>query len=69
MTGKEFSRKVRESKLYEKAKKTLCGFSDGSIFIDGDLDKLEGDAKAQSVEIFILKDNRTKKTKPETVTE
>lgn len=69
MTGKYFSRKVRTEKLYEKAKKTLCGFSDGSVFIDGDLDKLEGEAKAQKVQIFILKDNRTKKSKPETAAE
>lgn len=63
MTAKDFSRKVRAEKLYEKAKKTLCGYSDGSIFLDGDLDVLEENAKKEGLEIYILKDNRSKKKK------
>ncbi len=66
MEAKEFSRLVRTQGLYEKAKKTLCAFSDGSIFIDGDLEELEKEAAKSKLEIFIMKDNRKKKeSKPE----
>lgn len=64
MTAKEFSIKARNGRLYEKAKSTLCAFSDGSIFIDGNLDKLEEDAKSSGLLFFVLKDNREKKEEP-----
>lgn len=60
MTAKDFSRYVRGNNLYEK-NTSLAAFSDGSIFINGDLDALEKEAKKSGVEIFILKDNRKKK--------
>mgnify|MGYP003554881728 CR=1 FL=1 len=56
-TQKELGKYCKDKKFYEKAKKTLCGFSNFSIFIDGDLDKLQ-----EQLEFFILKGELKKST-------
>lgn len=61
-TQKELGKYCKDKKFYEKAKKTLCGFSDFSIFIDGDLDKLQEQAKKEGLEFFILKGEIKKST-------
>jgi len=71
MTSQEFARKVKTEKLYDKAKKTLCGLSDGSIFIDGDLDKIAEQAKKEGLEFFPIKGSvqPAKKEKEKPLTE
>jgi hypothetical protein len=70
MTSQEFARKVKTEKLYEKAKKTLCGLSDGSIFIDGDLEKIAEQAKKEGLEFYPIKGSiQPKKEKEKPLTE
>ena len=54
-TQKEIGKYCRDMKLYDKAKKTLCGFSNFQIFIDGDLESLQEQAKKEKLEFYILK--------------
>jgi hypothetical protein len=68
MTAQEFAKKAIREKLYDKAKKTLCATSDGSIFIDGDIEAIEKQAVADGLEFFPLK-GYTKKTKDKSLKE
>lgn len=54
-TQKEIGKHCRDKGFYEKAKKTLCAFSNFQIFIDGDLDELQDLAKKEKLEFYILK--------------
>lgn len=54
-TQKELGKYCRDMKFYDKAKVSLCGFSDFSIFIDGNLEVLQAQAKKAGLEFFILK--------------
>jgi len=54
-TKNELGKYCRDKKLYEKAKTTLCGFSNFQVFIDGDLDLLKSQAKKEGLEFFVLK--------------
>jgi hypothetical protein len=65
-TQKEIGKYCRDKKLYEKAKTTLCGFSNFQVFIDGDLSKLEAQAKKEGLDFFVLK-GELKKPKTEEV--
>lgn len=54
-TQKEIGRTCLAKKYYDKAKVSLCGFSNGSIFIDGNLDELKKQAENEELSFYLLK--------------
>lgn len=54
-TQKELGRQCLAKKYYEKSKVSLCGFSNGQIFIDGDLDALKKQAENEGLSFYLLK--------------
>lgn len=68
-SAKEIAKYCKDNKFFDKAKKTLCAFSDYSIFIDGDLEGLEKQAKAEGLEFILLKGEMTKKSIKESKTD
>jgi hypothetical protein len=66
-TQKEIGKYCRDKKFYEKATKSLSAMSDFSIFIDGDLDKLQAQAKSENLEFFILKGELKKTSKEDKI--
>lgn len=61
-TQKELGKYCKDKKFYDKAKTSLCGFSNFQVFIDGDLEKLQAQAKKEGLEFFILKGELKKST-------
>lgn len=55
MTGQEFARKAKIENLYDKAQKTLCATSDGSVYIDAELSDIQAQAAKEGLEFFVLK--------------
>jgi hypothetical protein len=64
-TAKEIAKYCKDKKLFKKAKKSLCAFSNFSIFVDGDLEALEKQAKNDRLEFFLLFGEMPKKTNKE----
>jgi hypothetical protein len=54
-TQKEVGKYCRDNGLYDKAKKSLCGFSNFQVFVDGDLKGLSEQAKKEGLEFYLLK--------------
>lgn len=62
-TQKEVGKYCRDKKLYDKAKTSLCGFSNFQIFVDGNLEELEKQAKKEKLEFYLLKGEMPKTSK------
>ena len=43
--------------------KTVCVTSDGGVYIDNDVEKMKAHAKANKLEVFVLKDDDTQDDK------
>lgn len=61
-TQKEVGKYCKDKKFYQKAKVSLCAFSDFSIFIDGNVEALQAQAKKEGLEFYLLKGELKKST-------
>jgi hypothetical protein len=65
----EIGKICRDAGYYDKAKVSLCAFSNGQIFIDGNLSDLQEQAKAEGYEFYLLKGDLPKPKEDEDVKE
>lgn len=61
-SAKEIAKYCKDKKFFETAKKSVSAFSDYSVFIDGDLEALEAQAKKEGLEFFLLQGEMPKKS-------